>query len=168
MVVAATKAPRPFPTPPTPSPKSTASGSATPFASGGSKGYDHKKWGSPRAARGSWVKRHFRELGHDIQTSDFTVVGVGDMSGDVFGNGMLQSRHIRLLGAFNHLHVFVDPDPTRPAVTPNANGCSACRDRAGPITTGRRSRRRGVFDRAAKAIAISPQMQHAFGIAAAH
>src|SRR5690606_33872912 len=81
------------------------------FASGGSAGYDHKKMGI--TARGAWesVKRHFRELGTDIQTQDFTVVGVGDMSGDVFGNGMLLSRHIRLVGAFNHLHIFVDPDP---------------------------------------------------------
>ena len=64
-------------------------------------------------ARGAWesVKRHFRELGHDIQTEDFTVVGIGDMSGDVFGNGMLLSRHIRLVGAFDHRHVFLDPDP---------------------------------------------------------
>src|SRR5690606_6906317 len=81
------------------------------FASGGSAGYDHKKMGI--TARGAWesVKRHFRELGTDIQTQDFTAVGVGDMSGDVFGNGMLLSRHIRLVGAFNHLHIFVDPDP---------------------------------------------------------
>ena len=64
-------------------------------------------------ARGAWesVKRHFRELGTDIQTTDFTVVGIGDMSGDVFGNGMLLSRHIKLVAAFNHLHVFLDPDP---------------------------------------------------------
>jgi len=81
------------------------------FASGGSFGYDHKKMGI--TARGAWesVKRHFREMGHDTQAEDFTVVGVGDMAGDVFGNGMLLSPHIRLLGAFNHLHIFVDPDP---------------------------------------------------------
>jgi len=83
------------------------------FASGGSVGYDHKKMGI--TARGAWeaVKRHFRELGSgkNIQEEDFTCVGVGDMSGDVFGNGMLLSRHIKLVGAFNHLHVFVDPDP---------------------------------------------------------
>ncbi|NQU70765.1 MAG: NAD-glutamate dehydrogenase, partial [Rhodospirillales bacterium] len=77
------------------------------FASGGSVGYDHKKMGI--TARGAWesVKRHFREIGVDIQTTDFTCVGVGDMSGD----GMLLSKHIKLLGAFNHLHIFVDPDP---------------------------------------------------------
>src|SRR3546814_10379392 len=81
------------------------------FASGGSAGYDHKKMGI--TARGAWegVKRHFRELGKDIQSEDFTVVGVGDMSGDVFGNGMLLSPHIRLVGAFNHLHIFIAPDP---------------------------------------------------------
>src|SRR5919197_3161180 len=81
------------------------------FASGGSAGYDHKKMGI--TARGAWesVKRHFREMGVDTQTEDFTAAGIGDMSGDVFGNGMLLSRHIKLVGAFNHLHVFVDPDP---------------------------------------------------------
>ena len=81
------------------------------FASGGSAGYDHKKMAI--TARGAWesVKRHFREIGSDIQREPFTVVGVGDMSGDVFGNGMLLSEQIRLLGAFNHLHIFIDPDP---------------------------------------------------------
>src|SRR5205823_14796255 len=81
------------------------------FASGGSQGYDHKAMGI--TARGAWesVKRHFRELGTDIQSTDFTVVGIGDMSGDVFGNGMLLSPHIKLLAAFNHEHVFLDPDP---------------------------------------------------------
>jgi len=81
------------------------------FASGGSIGYDHKKMGI--TARGVWesVKRHFRELGINTQTTDFTVVGIGDMSGDVFGNGMLLSRHVKLLGAFDHRHVFLDPNP---------------------------------------------------------
>src|SRR5919107_1264766 len=81
------------------------------FASGGSVGYDHKEMGI--TARGAWesVSRHFRELGHDVATEDFTVVGIGDMSGDVFGNGMVLSRHIRLIGAFDHRHVFLDPDP---------------------------------------------------------
>ena len=81
------------------------------FASGGSAGYDHKQMAI--TARGAWesVKRHFRELGTDIETTDFTVVGIGDMSGDVFGNGMLLSRHIRLVGAFDHRHVFLDPNP---------------------------------------------------------
>lgn len=81
------------------------------FASGGSAGYDHKKMGI--TARGSWesVKRHFRELNHNTQTEEFDCVGVGDMGGDVFGNGMLQSQKIRLIGAFNHLHIFCDPNP---------------------------------------------------------
>jgi glutamate dehydrogenase len=81
------------------------------FASGGSQGYDHKREGI--TARGAWecVKRHFREAGKDIQTEPFTVAGVGDMSGDVFGNGMLLSRQIRLLAAFDHRHIFIDPDP---------------------------------------------------------
>ncbi len=86
------------------------------FASGGSAGYDHKKMGI--TARGAWesVKRHFRELGHDTQTEPFSVMGVGDMSGDVFGNGMLLSDQIKLVAAFNHLHIFLDPDPD-PAVS---------------------------------------------------
>lgn len=81
------------------------------FASGGSAGYDHKKMGI--TARGAWesVKRHFREMGVDCQTTDFTCAGIGDMAGDVFGNGMLLSRHIRLVAAFNHAHVFLDPNP---------------------------------------------------------
>ncbi|MDQ3578304.1 MAG: NAD-glutamate dehydrogenase, partial [Actinomycetota bacterium] len=81
------------------------------FASGGSVGYDHKAMGI--TAKGAWesVRRHFRELGVDVQTEPFTVVGVGDMSGDVFGNGMLLSEHIRLVAAFDHRHIFLDPDP---------------------------------------------------------
>ncbi len=81
------------------------------FASGGSVGYDHKAMGI--TARGAWesVKRHFRELDKDTQSEDFTVVGIGDMAGDVFGNGMLLSEHIRLVAAFNHMHVFIDPNP---------------------------------------------------------
>ncbi|MGA2779432.1 MAG: NAD-glutamate dehydrogenase [Steroidobacteraceae bacterium] len=81
------------------------------FASGGSVGYDHKKMAI--TARGAWecVKRHFREAGTDIQTQPFTVAGIGDMAGDVFGNGMLQSPQIRLVAAFNHQHIFIDPEP---------------------------------------------------------
>lgn len=81
------------------------------FASGGSAGYDHKKMGI--TARGAWesVQRHFRTLNVDPQTQDFTVVGIGDMAGDVFGNGMLLSRHIKLVGAFNHANIFLDPNP---------------------------------------------------------
>ena len=81
------------------------------FASGGSAGYDHKKMAI--TARGAWecVKRHFRELGVDTQSQEFTVAGIGDMGGDVFGNGLLRSKHMRLVAAFNHQHVFIDPDP---------------------------------------------------------
>ena len=81
------------------------------FASGGSAGYDHKGMGI--TARGAWesVKRHFRELGIDTQTEEFTVAGIGDMSGDVFGNGMLLSKQTKLVAAFNHMHIFLDPDP---------------------------------------------------------
>jgi len=81
------------------------------FASGGSAGYDHKGMGI--TARGAWecVKRHFREMGADIQSRDFSCAGIGDMSGDVFGNGMLLSRHIRLVAAFDHRHIFIDPSP---------------------------------------------------------
>ena len=81
------------------------------FASGGSAGYDHKAMAI--TAKGAWeaVRRHFREIGKDVDCEDFTVIGVGDMMGDVFGNGMLLSRHIRLVGAFNHMHIFIDPDP---------------------------------------------------------
>ena len=81
------------------------------FASGGSAGYDHKAMGI--TARGAWesVERHFREMGIDTQAIDFTVAGIGDMSGDVFGNGMLLSRHIMLIAAFDHRHVFLDPSP---------------------------------------------------------
>ncbi len=84
------------------------------FASGGSAGYDHKKMAI--TARGAWecVKRHFREIGTDIQKQDFSVAGIGDMAGDVFGNGMLQSPHIRLIAAFNHQHIFLDPNPDAP------------------------------------------------------
>jgi glutamate dehydrogenase len=81
------------------------------FASGGSKGYDHKKMGI--TAKGGWISvvRHFHEMGIDINNADFTVIGIGDMAGDVFGNGMLLSSRIKLLGAFNHMHIFIDPNP---------------------------------------------------------
>jgi glutamate dehydrogenase len=105
------------------------------FASGGSVGYDHKVMGI--TARGAWeaVKRHFRELGKDIQTEPFTVVGVGDMSGDVFGNGMLLSKQTKLLAAFDHRHIFLDPNPDVAPRGPSATGCSSCRARRGTTTT---------------------------------
>src|SRR5207302_6133199 len=81
------------------------------FASGGSAGYDHKKMGI--TARGAWesVQRHFRELEINPDITDFTTVGIGDLSGDVFGNGVLLSKHMKLIAAFNHVHIFLDPDP---------------------------------------------------------
>ncbi|MGF1641293.1 MAG: NAD-glutamate dehydrogenase [Rhodospirillales bacterium] len=138
------------------------------FASGGSHGYDHKRMGI--TARGAWecVKRHFREIGIDIQTQDFTVVGVGDMSGDVFGNGMLLSPHIRLLAAFNHLHIFLDPDPDAAAALAERQrlfdlprSSWADYDRS-LISTGG-----GIFDRRAKALRLSPEVRQRFGIEAA-
>ena len=104
------------------------------FASGGANGYDHKKMGI--TAKGAWesVKRHFREQGVNTQADEFSVVGIGDMAGDVFGNGMLLSDKIRLLGAFNHLHIFVDPTPDVAAPSPSASGSSLCRAPAGKTT----------------------------------
>ena len=86
-------------------------------------------------ARGAWeaVKRHFREVGHDTQTQDFTCVGVGDMAGDVFGNGMLLSRHIRLVAAFNHMHIFVDPAPDAARGEERKSASSIYHDQPGPI-----------------------------------
>jgi glutamate dehydrogenase len=137
------------------------------FASGGSQGYDHKQMGI--TARGAWesVKRHFRELGTDIQTSDFTVVGIGDMSGDVFGSGMLLSRHIKLLGAFNHMHVFLDPDPDPERSFEERRRLfelprSSWTDYDERLV----SEGGGVYPRTAKSIPISPQAQKALGIEA--
>ena len=106
-----TRGPRRSPTSPTRSRTSTASGWATRSPPAAPRATDHKGMGI--TARGGWesVKRHFRELGIDCQSTDFTAIGIGDMGGDVFGNGMLLSRHIRLVGAFNHMHIFIDPDP---------------------------------------------------------
>jgi glutamate dehydrogenase len=134
------------------------------FASGGSAGYDHKGMGI--TAKGGWeaVKRHFRELGVDTQSEDFTVVGVGDMSGDVFGNAMLLSPHIKLLAAFNHSHIFVDPNPD-PASSfaerqrmfdnrLNWNGYNAALISAGG----------GIFERSAKTLAVSDEIQQVFDL----
>src|SRR6476620_4602762 len=135
------------------------------FASGGSAGYDHKAMGI--TARGAWesVKRHFREMGVDTQSSEFTVVGVGDMSGDVFGNGMLLSEHIRLVAAFDHRHVFVDP-------TPDAGASFAERRRLFDLPRSSWddydksliSAGGGVFARSLKSIPVSPEMAEALGI----
>ena len=135
------------------------------FASGGSAGYDHKKMGI--TARGAWesVKRHFRELGKDSQTEDFTCLGVGDMSGDVFGNGMLLSKHIKLIGAFNHLHIFVDPDPDPARSWTERNRLFALqRSSWTDYDQSLISKGGGVFDRRAKSIKPSAEMKRIFGI----
>lgn len=137
------------------------------FASGGSAGYDHKKMGI--TAKGGWVsvKRHFREIGLDVDTEDFTAAGIGDMAGDVFGNGMLMSRHIRLIAAFNHIHIFIDPAPDaaksfaerkRLFETPG----SAWTDYDRKLI----SKGGGVFERSAKSIPVTAEMKKALGITA--
>ncbi|MFX4220227.1 MAG: NAD-glutamate dehydrogenase domain-containing protein [Thalassobaculum sp.] len=136
------------------------------FASGGSAGYDHKKMGI--TARGAWesVKRHFRELGHNTQTEDFTVVGCGDMSGDVFGNGMLLSEHIRLIGAFNHLHIFIDPapDPAK-SFKERKRLFEMQRSSWADYDTKLISKGGGVFERSAKSIKLTAEIKKTFGIA---
>lgn len=135
------------------------------FASGGSVGYDHKQMGI--TAKGAWesVQRHFSELDVNLQSADFTAVGIGDMSGDVFGNGMLLSEHIQLVAAFNHQHIFIDPEPCAE---------TGFRERSRLFKMSRSSWRDydasiispggGVFDRSAKSIAVTPQMKKRFGI----
>src|ERR1700694_1395412 len=135
------------------------------FASGGSAGYDHKKMGI--TARGAWesVKRHFRELGVDTQSEDFTVVGIGDMSGDVFGNGMLLSNHIRLIAAFDHRHIFLDPAPDAAVSWAERHRMFALpRSSWDDYDRSLISGGGGVFSRDQKAIPISPQVRAALGI----
>ena len=135
------------------------------FASGGSNGYDHKQMGI--TARGAWVsvQRHFREMGIDIQSEDFSVVGIGDMSGDVFGNGMLLSHHICLLAAFNHIHIFIDPSPDSASSYKERKrlfikaGSSWSDYKADLISKGG-----GVFSRSQKSIPISAEMRKTFDI----
>jgi glutamate dehydrogenase len=135
------------------------------FASGGSQGYDHKEMAI--TARGAWesVKRHFRDLGTEIQATPFTVIGIGDMAGDVFGNGMLLSPQIRLLAAFNHNHIFIDPDPDpgvslaeRQRLFALPRSAWSDYDRA-LISAGG-----GVYSRSAKSIPISAQARAALGL----
>ncbi len=136
------------------------------FASGGSAGYDHKKMGI--TARGGWesVKRHFREIGHDTQTQDFTVVGVGDMSGDVFGNGMLLSEHIRLVAAFNHLHIFVDPDPDAAAsFKERARLFELPRSSWSDYDESLLSTGGKIFDRSHKSLTLTPEIRACLDIA---
>jgi len=135
------------------------------FASGGSVGYDHKVMGI--TARGAWesVKRHFRELGVDTQSQDFSVVGVGDMSGDVFGNGMLLSRHIRLIAAFDHRHVFIDPNPDAAASFAERERLFKLpRSSWADYDTQLISEGGGVWPRAQKSIPLSPQARAVLGI----
>jgi glutamate dehydrogenase len=135
------------------------------FASGGSIGYDHKKMGI--TARGAWesVKRHFREMDRDIQKSPFTVIGIGDMSGDVFGNGMLLSQHIKLVGAFNHMHIFVDPNPdVKTSYKERQRLFNLPRSTWKDYSAKLISKGGGVFDRSAKFITLSKEMRDIFEI----
>ena len=137
------------------------------FASGGSVGYDHKKMGI--TAKGAWesVKRHFREMGVDTQSQDFTVAGIGDMSGDVFGNGMLLSKHIRLVAAFDHRHVFLDPSPDAAKTFPERERMFALpRSSWDDYDKSLISKGGGVFPRSLKTIPVSPEAAAVLGIAA--
>ncbi|MEQ1500590.1 MAG: NAD-glutamate dehydrogenase domain-containing protein [Myxococcota bacterium] len=139
------------------------------FASGGSNGYDHKKVGI--TARGAWVlaKRHFAEMGIDPYSQDVTVVGIGDLGGDVFGNGLIESKHLKLRAAFNHIHIFLDPDPDsarsyeerlrlfKAGMTPAGGGWEK-------YDTSLISKGGGVFDRRAKSVPLSPECRVMLGI----
>jgi len=135
------------------------------FASGGSAGYDHKGMGI--TARGAWesVRHHFRELGVDVQRQDFSCVGIGDMSGDVFGNGMLRSEHIRLVAAFDHRHIFIDPDPVAAeSLTERQRLYDLPRSSWADYRPELISAGGGVWPRTAKSIPVSPQMRQALGL----
>jgi glutamate dehydrogenase len=137
------------------------------FASGGSKGYDHKAMGI--TARGAWlsVQRHFLEQGVDIQTSPVRVVGVGDMSGDVFGNGMLLSQTLKLIAAFDHRHIFLDPNPdAASAWTERSRLFKLPRSSWNDYDRSQISVGGGVFPRGMKEIALSPEIRAALGITA--
>ena len=137
------------------------------FASGGSAGYDHKKMGI--TARGAWeaVKRHFRELGVDTQSQTITAVGIGDMSGDVFGNGMLLSPHVKLLAAFDHRHIFLDPDPDPAAsLAERRRVYDLPRSSWADYDAKLISAGGGVWPRAAKSIPVSSQVRAVLGIEA--
>lgn len=135
------------------------------FASGGSAGYDHKKMGI--TSRGVWVsvKRHFREFGVDPDQEDFTVAGVGDMSGDVFGNGMLLSKHIKLIAAFNHMHIFLDPNPNPSVSYEERNRLfNLPRSNWMDYNPALISKGGGVFNRAAKSIKLTPEIKQILNI----
>ncbi len=134
------------------------------FASGGSSGYDHKRMGI--TARGAWesVERHFRELGHNVAEEDFAVIGIGDMSGDVFGNGMLLSPHIHLIGAFNHREIFIDPEPDPEASFAERQRLFELpRSSWADYDPERISAGGGVYERTGKSIALTPQARAALG-----
>ncbi|AXI83354.1 NAD-glutamate dehydrogenase [Xylella taiwanensis] len=135
------------------------------FASGGSVGYDHKRMGI--TARGAWesVKRHFRALGRDCQNEDFSCMGIGDMSGDVFGNGMLLSRHIRLVAAFDHRHIFLDPTPDAAiSFTERERMFKLLRSSWTDYDATLISKGGGVYPRTLKSIQISPQVAAVLGL----
>ena len=136
------------------------------FASGGSAGFDHKEMGI--TARGAWesVKHHFRDLCLDTQTQDFTVIGVGDMSGDVFGNGMLLSQHIKLVAAFDHRDVFVDPNPDpQRSFAERQRLFELPRSSWQSYDQSLLSEGGGVWPRGSKSIPLSPELKHSLGIA---
>ncbi|HZF17824.1 MAG TPA: NAD-glutamate dehydrogenase [Steroidobacteraceae bacterium] len=136
------------------------------FASGGSAGYDHKKMAI--TARGGWesVKRHFREMGIDTQSQDFTVAGIGDMAGDVFGNGLLQSKHIRLLAAFNHQHIFLDPNAVAASSFPERERLfNLPRSSWEDYNRKRISKGGGIYSRQLKSITLSGEAQRMLGLA---
>lgn len=135
------------------------------FASGGSAGYDHKAMGI--TARGAWesAKEHFAAMGIDPATTDFTAVGIGDMSGDVFGNGMLRSPHTRLVAAFNHLHVFIDPNPDAAASFAERQRLfSLPRSTWADYDSSLISTGGGVYPRTAKSVPLTPEAKAALGI----
>jgi glutamate dehydrogenase len=135
------------------------------FASGGSAGYDHKKMGI--TAKGAWisVKRHFRELGFDTQKQEFTAVGIGDLSGDVFGNGMLLSPYIKMVAAFNHLHIFLDPNPDcLKSFNERQRMFNLPRSSWADYDAKLISRGGGVFERSSKIVNISPEIQKVLNI----
>jgi glutamate dehydrogenase len=137
------------------------------FASGGSVGYDHKKVGI--TARGGWVlvKRHFAEMGVDPYTQDVTCVGIGDMGGDVFGNGLIESKHLKLLAAFNHLHIFLDPNPDPARSYEERLRLFKAVGGWDKYDKSLISQGGGVFDRRAKSVPLSPEAQAMLGIDAA-
>ncbi|EAQ63449.1 hypothetical protein MED121_08066 [Marinomonas sp. MED121] len=135
------------------------------FASGGSNGYDHKKMGI--TARGAWesVKRQFQETGLDCQNTDFTVVGIGDMAGDVFGNGMLLSKHIRLVAAFNHMHIFIDPTPdSATSFVERQRMFNLPRSSWEDYNKELISKGGGIFNRSAKSIPLNADIRKALSI----